>query len=556
MLTQIKGGKVYDPINGVDGVVQDIFIDDDVIIGQPADGRRIDQTINADGLFVMSGGIDIHSHIGGGKVNIARLMMTDECDAHRVAGHGSLRSGSGHIVPSTFITGYEYAKLGYTMCFEPAVVASNARQAHMEMADTPLLDTGGYLVLGNDDYFLTQLAAGKDIQQIRDYIAFMIEATQCIGVKVVNPGGISAFKFNQRALDVDEQHQHYRVTPGEIVRTLADVLSQIELSHPLHVHASNLGVPGNHVSTLDTIAAADGLPMHLAHVQFHSYGTEGRQKFSSAGLAIAEAVNRNPQISVDVGHVMFAQTVTVSADTMHQFANRRHAHPGKSTFMDIECEAGCGVVPFRYRCENFVNALQWLVGLELFLSIRNPWQVYLTTDHPNGASFTSYPHLIRLLMDKGYRDHMMSTINQSAVRMNPVRDFGREYSLYEIAIITRAGPARSLGLINRGHLGAGANADVVLYQPDGNWETTFANPVRVIKDGRTVVLNGDIIEVIPGKSHRAHVEYETGIRQELNEYFEHHNTMRLANFCISDDEMANAIGSDVVCHTPTKRQSP
>ena len=93
------------------------------------------------------------------------MMMTEDCDAHRTASNEDLRSGAGHAVPSTFLTGYEYAKLGYTMCFEPAVVPSNARQAHMEMADTPLLDTGGYLVLGNDDYFLQMMANGTEPQE-------------------------------------------------------------------------------------------------------------------------------------------------------------------------------------------------------------------------------------------------------------------------------------------------------------------------------------------------------------------------------------------------------
>ena len=100
---------------------------------------------------------------------------------------------------------------------------------------------------------------------------------------------------------------------------------------------------------------------------------------------------------------MFGQTVTASGDTMSQVRNARFASPKKWVAMDIECEAGCGVLPFRYRDQNLVNALQWCVGLELFLLIEDPWRVFLTTDHPNGAPFTTYPHLIRLLMDKSFR---------------------------------------------------------------------------------------------------------------------------------------------------------
>ena len=115
---------------------------DERIIATPPADDHIDETIDARGLFAMAGGIDIHSHIGGGKANIARMMLTEDCDHHRVRSTEILRSGSGKIVPSTFITGYEYAKLGYTMCFEPAVVPSNARQAHLEMADNPSFGYG------------------------------------------------------------------------------------------------------------------------------------------------------------------------------------------------------------------------------------------------------------------------------------------------------------------------------------------------------------------------------------------------------------------------------
>ncbi len=546
MLTVIKGGTIYDPANGVDGEVRDLYIDNDRLVSCPATDQHIDHVIDAHGMIVMAGGIDIHSHIGGGKANIARMMMTDYSEPERLNELDADHSECKHAVPSTLITGKEYARLGYTLCFEPAVVPSNARQAHLEMADTPLLDTGGYLVLGNDDYFLKLLAEKAESQKLRDYVAWMLNATQCIAIKAVNPGGISAFKFNQRKLDVDEPHSHFGITPGQIVRSLTTAISDIGLSHPLHTHCSNLGIPGNFESTLSTINAADGKPIHLAHVQFHSYGTQGKRKFSSAALEIARAVNSDPSISIDVGHVMFGQTVTISADTMAQFKTKNLASPNKSTFMDIECEAGCGVVPFKYRSKNFVNALQWAIGLELFLTIDNPWQVFLTTDHPNGASFTTYPHLIRLLMDRSFRNDMLSTIHRGAVEMSAIKDITREYSLYEIAVLTRAGPARSLGLNDRGHLGAGAVADVVLYRPAENWDTVFRHPVLVIKSGQSVVRDGEIIHMPRGRTLRQGVDFDSGIEKELKPHFEMSRTTRLSNFKISDDEMANAIGSDVV----------
>ncbi len=94
------------------------------------------------------------------------------------------------------ITGYRYAEMGYTACFEPAMLPANARQAHMEMGDTPMVDKGAFAMLGSDDFFLRQLAAKRDFEAIKDYVAWILHAAQAIAVKVVNPGGISDFKFN------------------------------------------------------------------------------------------------------------------------------------------------------------------------------------------------------------------------------------------------------------------------------------------------------------------------------------------------------------------------
>jgi len=534
---RLSGGRIYDPAHGLDGVVRDIFVEGGRIVDAPPPGTRIDETIDLSGKVVMAGGIDLHSHIGGGKVNIARTLLPEDHRAQIDARTELRRSGGGHCTPSTFVTGYRYAEMGYTAAFEPAVVPANARQAHMEMADVPIVDKGGYVMLGNDDFLLRMLARGADRKGIADYVAWMMRATHALGIKVVNAGGISAFKFNGRRLDLDERGPYYDLSPRQILQPLARALQDLGVPHPLHVHGSNLGVPGNAETTLETIAAAEGLPMHLTHIQFHSYGTEGDRKFSSGAARIAEAVNASPNITIDVGQIMFGQTVTASGDTMSQYRNRRHANPAKWVCMDIECDAGCGVVPFRYRDRNFVNALQWAIGLETFLQVDDPWRIFLTTDHPNGAPFTSYPHLIRLLMDRSFRNDMLATINRHAARQSSLGSIDREYSLYEIAIMTRAGPARILGLADRGHLGAGAAADIAVYTERDDREAMFAKPDYVFKDGLMVVRDGRIVATCDGATHTVRPEYDRGVEKTVRDHFERFGTVRMGNFTISDDEI-------------------
>jgi formylmethanofuran dehydrogenase subunit A len=547
-MMRLAGGRLYDPVNRLDGAIRDLYVDRGRIVAEPAAGARIDAEYDVHGRVIMAGAIDLHTHIGGGKVNIARAMLPEDHRDNAFARTDMMRSGSGLAAPSTFAAGYRYAEMGYTACFEPAMLPVNARHAHMEMADTPIVDKGGYALLGNDDFLLRMLAAGAQQKLINDYVAWTLHATQCIAIKVVNPGGISAFKFNARSLDVDEPHPHYRVSPRAILAALTRALHELRIPHPLHVHASNLGVPGNVATTLATIEAAEGLPVHLTHVQFHSYGTEGERKFSSAAATVAQALEHHANVSADVGQIMFGQTVTASGDTMAQYRNAPHAHPAKWLCMDIECDAGCGVVPFRYRDSNFVNALQWAIGLELFLRVKDPWRLFLTTDHPNGAPFTSYPHLIRLLMDRNFRNEQLARIHPEAAAHSQLAQLDREYSLYEIATMTRAAPARSVGLADRGHLGVGAAADITVYRDVADREQMFSTPQYVFKDGELVAQDGRIVKITRGATHVVRPDFDRGIEKRLRDYFERYHTIRFDNFALSSEELTEFGSRETVVH--------
>ncbi len=548
MLIKLTGGTVYDPASGIDGQQQDIFVQDGRIVDAPKDGRPVDQEYDLRGKVVMSGAIDMHTHIGGGKGNIARTLLPEDHRADPVHRTHLTRSGTGHAMPSSFVTGYRYAEMGYTACFEPAVLPINARQAHMEMGDTPIIDKGGYVMLGSDDFLLRMLTAKKDQKAINDYVAWTLNASKGIGIKVVNAGGINAFKFNQRKLDLDEQNSHYAVTPRQILQTLARAVKELGITHPLHVHGCNLGVPGNVDTTLNTIQGVEGLPMHLTHIQFHSYGTEGDFKFSSGAAQIAEAINNNKNITADVGQILFGQTVTASGDNMRQHANHRFASPNKWVCMDIECDAGCGVVPFKYKDQNFVNALQWAIGLEIFLLVEDPWRIFLTTDHPNGAPFTSYPHLIRLLMDRSFRNDMLATIHPEAQKMTTLASIEREYSLNEIAIMTRAGAARIVGLKDRGALSPGNFADITIYTENADRQAMFTKPDYVFKDGELVVKDGQVVKVTWGTTHIVKPEYDLAIENDLKPYFDKYLTMKLGNFKISDDEISEDGRGSLTAH--------
>ena len=159
-LVKLAGGRIVDPANKRDGV-GDLFLRDGRIVADPGPGAKLDRTYDLGGRVVMAGAIDMHSHICGGKVNLARTLLIEDHRADSEHRTELKRGGGGRATPSTFVTGYRYAEMGYTAAFEPAMVAGNARHAHAELADTPLIDKGCYVMLGNEDVLLRMMAANE-----------------------------------------------------------------------------------------------------------------------------------------------------------------------------------------------------------------------------------------------------------------------------------------------------------------------------------------------------------------------------------------------------------
>ncbi|MGH6845899.1 MAG: formylmethanofuran dehydrogenase subunit A, partial [Methylocella sp.] len=343
MLILLKGGRLIDPVNGRDEA-GDLWIENNRIVAAPH-GRLADEVHDVSGKIVMAGAIDIHSHIAGGNVNTARLLLPEKHQNH-LPNPPSLPLSTTKW--STFETGTIYASMGFTTVIEPAIVPHQALQAHLELSDIPIIDKGILTVLGNDDFLLSLLRDGEGQAAVADYVASAVAASNGLGVKCINAGGATAFKYNARTFSLDDVVPFYGLTSRQIVEALQRAVEDLKIPHPLHLHANNLGIPGNVATALATIEAARGERLHFAHLQFYSYGAEGDRGFSSAAPELAAAVNATPNVTIDVGQVMFRQTVTVSADVLRQFNGAAMAKPKKSVIHDGDSNGG-GIVPYLYR---------------------------------------------------------------------------------------------------------------------------------------------------------------------------------------------------------------
>jgi len=539
-MLRIANGRVYDPANGVAGESRDIFIKDGKILadGQVSREQALGlETHDAAGCAVFPGGVEIHSHIAGAKVNSGRIMCPEDHYGHVRAKTAVTRAGCGLVVPSTFQTGYLYSQLGYTTVFEAAVPPIEARHAHEELMDIPMLDTGCFTVMGNN-YLVMQVLSDPDParrrDRLRNLVPWLLRASRGYAVKVVNPGGVEDWKWHMGAADLDTPTPPFGVTPRQIITGLAEVVDELGLPHPMHLHCNHLGEPGNLDTTLETMRTLEGHRTHFTHLQYHSYGKTKKGGFTSGAARMAEYINEHPEFTCDVGQIVFGRTLTMTSDAPMEFKlhQLRRAKWGNC---DIEMEGGSGLVPVTYSPKVLVNAIQWAVGLELLLLIKNPWQVFLTTDHPNAGPFTAYPEIIRLLMDADCRQSWLEKLHPKIRSRTCLFDLAREYSLAEIAIITRAGTARRLGLSAKGHLGAGAEADVAVYPLLDDKAAMFSRPRYVFKQGLLVVRDGEIVQSVDGKTLCVDPAGDRELAEDLTESFAGCYTVKIANYMVEDE---------------------
>ena len=537
-MLRITGGKLYDPANGIDGVVRDICIADGRIVPEVEGGRSID----ASGLVIFPGGVDVHAHVAGASLNFARGMTPENYRrAVSFAHTGDRRAGLGGTTPTTFATGYLYAAMGWTTVNEAAVPILSARHTHEELRDIPIVDKSCLVLMANNEIVLDLLESGE-VERATQVVAWLISAAKAYGVKAVNPGGVAAWKWGGNAAGLSTPVEGYdRVTPAGIISDLARIVDDLGLPHPLHLHCNNLGAPGNVETTLETMKVLEGRRAHLAHLQFHAYGGDDWSTMRSEAVRLAEDFNTRTNLTADAGAVLFGDAVTITADgpwqhLLHRLTGRKWGN------LDVENETGCGIVPYVYTRSNVVNAVQWAVGLELLLLIQDPWRIFLTTDHPNGACFWRYPEVIRLLMDVEYRRECLTRLPRKALKRIVLPDLDRQYTLSEIATITSAGPARALGLSQKGHLGEGGDADLTLYRENADSGLMFKCPVYVIKGGEIVVEEGEIRTVFDGRSFIVQPAFDRQIEEYLRPEFERLYTISFDNYPVEPERVS---GTDV-----------
>ncbi len=552
----IKNASVCDPIQGIDCEKMDICIKDGKIVETVSSYAT---QIDAGGRLTMAGAIDGHTH-SAGKINAGRFMNPNDARINLVQGLSGpeartdrTRAQVGYNTPNTYAIGYRYAKLGYTTICEAAMPPLTARHTHEEFKEIPILDKMGLTLFGSN-WQVMEYIRDKEPEKLAAYVAWALKASRGYGIKIVNAGGGEAWGWGRNVSGLYDHVPYFDVTPAEILQGLGEVNEKLGLPHSVHVHCNNLGHPGNYKTTIESMKLFERIRtrrnrqnLHVTHVQFNAYAGTSWRDFETGAPMVADYINSVDHLTFDLGQLIFGPAVTMTADGPVEYANSRMLKE-KWSNQDVELEDASGVVPLNYSPKSFVNAVQWAIGLELGLLVKDPWKVMFATDSPNGGSFVNYPEAYTYLMSEKKRQQVMSSFPETAFSRMVLPGIDRELSFYELAITTRSIQSRMYSRPEKGNLAVGADADIAIYdiKPDSidpsieheKLKKAFSAATYTFKDGNVVVKDGNIESTPKGRTYWVNAkvpeDIEKAMHEDIDIKFRKYYTVSKSNYMVED----------------------
>jgi len=174
-------------------------------------------------------------------------------------------------------------------------------------------------------------------------------------------------------------------------------------------------------------------------------------------------------------------------------------------------------------------------------------RIFITTDHPNAGPFTRYPRVIKWLMSRKAREDLLSSFKHKdkVIAATTLHQLERELTLFEIAQMTRSGPAKCLGMSNiYGGLAPGMSADVAVI--DLNYKNMPGDPEQIekafqraacfIKSGEVVVKDGEVVSNGHKKTVWVNVKMPENpqVTRDITQSFTKDYTVDIINYQVRD----------------------
>ncbi len=485
----IKNGIVYDPLNNIGGEVKDILIEEGKIVEKFSNQEDIKE-IDSKNKTVVPAAIDIHAHVASQQVNWARLLGTKN-PAFQKTWKG---------LTLDFIA-EQYLSNGFTFVLEANVFPSLASQTALNLTSLPVLDSAYLLNLSN--FWPMELEFQKGmVDQASAYISDILEKTKAFGLKIYNPFEREDWNFNKLRDDLEKNGRLYNFAPLDVYENMAKYVENLKLPHSIHAHIDayeneqakrNLSLVLARIKELNLESPNKSKQgkrsqvFHIAHAS--SYNTDGDNS------ELIKFYNENAEFDLDIGFLGFDPiNPVISGDRrfITTLSNQENSFNVIRSAIELEGDTFSSLRTFNKQNNNHCTI--WANGLDLALNIKNKWQIQFSVNFPNYSSISKVPQIASWLLSNKAREDFIKDFDSKFLKDNTISSNSDSLSFLEYITITRASPAKSLGIGDiKGNLGEGADGDLNiidlnLEQVDiqNNYQTlidAFSNINFVLKEG-------------------------------------------------------------------------
>jgi len=456
----IKNGLVYDPLNNIEGERKDILVESGKIIDKFSNDSDIKE-IDADGKTVIPSAIDMHTHIASQQVNWIRLLGSNN-DRFKEIWHGLTLENIAK----------DYISMGYTFILEANVFPSLTKQTIFNFQQLPVLDKGMLLNISNLWPLELEFQRGK-INDMAIFLSDLLDKTKAFGFKVYNPFECEVWNFKDLREDMSKQGRLYNFSALDVYENVVKCVESLGLPHSAHVHIEgyeNEKGKENLFKVLEKIKSLNLEPspkinsnikraqiLHLAHL--NSYSSDGDN------TNLINFLNNNPNFSADLSFISFNQINPIITSDRRlinsMFTMDSMDNPYKLISSAVEFEGDSFVSMRSLKKSDYHACILWANALDLALNIKDKSQISFSLNFPNYANITDIPEIITWLISKEARKNYMKGMNDQFLKQNSLLNNEIELSFSELVSITRATPAKLLGLGNiKGSLTSGADADI------------------------------------------------------------------------------------------------
>ncbi|MFX1337251.1 MAG: amidohydrolase family protein [Promethearchaeota archaeon] len=493
----IKNGLIYDPLNNIAGEIKDILIQDGKIVEKFSSEKDI-KTIDAKNKTVIPAALDIHTHIASQQVNWARLIGANNSEFKKFWKGLTLE----YIAKS-------YISNGYTFILEANVFPSLARQTIFNFKNLPILDKAMLLNVSNLWPLELEFQRGK-IDNLAVFLSDLLSITKGFGFKVYNPFESENWNFKTLRKEVSSKGRLYNFSALDVYENLTKTNEYLGMPHSLHAHIegyeqlkakNNLFTILNKIKSLglESISQRESKLnrtqfFHIAHAS--AYNVDGNNR------ELINFLNGNNTIDVDLGFIGFDKInplITSDRRLINLFLkNSGNGNANALISSAVEFEGDTFSTLRTFDKKTIQDCILWANGIELALMVDNKWQLQFSVNYPNYADINNSPEIATWLLSKDARDKFMTGMNKEFLTNNVLQNIDKVLTFSEFIILTRASPAKSLGLGNiKGSLRLSADADVNILDlniDELDISTDYEKLKNALSNIEYVIKSGEIIK--------------------------------------------------------------